>query len=170
LSVTSGRTDSLATGSSPFRSHPALPNAWAPPLQQLVRFWHTPVGQALIERVFRPGRTGHTKPCLLFVTHKGVTVDGAPAAVMKEDDASVLYCLDAAALIAQLNIDATEGAMRLVFEEPGPSGRVPPRRRAPAKQRRARTKVPAPMRDALSREAVSLRAKKKSKKNRRGER
>lgn len=100
-----------------------LPNAATGPLQQLVAFWGTERGRALVRELHRGGP--RQEPRLLFITEKGVDVDGSPGKVMKERDAAVVYCLNATHFTKQLVIRATDSQVLYRFAEPGPFGRVP---------------------------------------------
>ena len=116
-------------------------NASAGPLRRLVRFWHTTDGRDLIESLH--DHRGKKKPRVLLVTDGGVEVDATPADVMERYNSAVVYCLDATKFIEDLNVAATEGLMRLEFQEPGRSGRVPPNRAtAPRTARTLRQQEP----------------------------
>ena len=100
-----------------------LPNAATGPLKQLVTFWSSEQGQELLRNLHRDGP--HKKPRLLFITEKGVDIDGSAAEVMKDRKAPVVYCLDAAHFARQLMIHTTESQVLFRYAEPGPFGRVP---------------------------------------------
>lgn len=100
-----------------------LPNAATGPLQQLVAFWGTERGRALVRELHRGGP--RKEPRLLFITEKGVDVGGSPGKIMKERGAAVVYCLNATHFARQLVIRTTESQVLSRYAEPGPFGRVP---------------------------------------------
>lgn len=108
-----------------------LPNAWAKPLGHLVAFWHSKRGSELVRRLV--SGTQSSEPEVLLITDKGVAMDTTPAAVMKNDEVAVVFCLDARRLVEKLALRSTEGAIMQEYLEPGPSGRVPPRKRSKEK-------------------------------------
>ena len=106
-----------------------LPNAATGPLKQLVTFWSSEHGQELLRSLHRDGP--RKKPRLLFITEKGVDIDGSAAEVMVSRNAPVVYCLDAAYFAKRLMIHTTESQVLFRYAEPGPFGRVP-RKASPA--------------------------------------
>ena len=111
------------------------PSATAAHYKALVQFWHTSAGRELIASILRrPDR--RSSRVLLLVTEGGVDVDASPLAIMKKHNTPVVHCIDAADFIDELNIASTEGLMRLDFQEPGPSGRVPTKKSRTAAKRR----------------------------------
>jgi hypothetical protein len=105
-----------------------LPNAATGPLQQLVTFWRSERGEELLRSLHREGPP--KTPRLLFITEKGVDVDGSVVDVMEERKAPIVFCLDAAHFAKQLMIHTTESQVLFRYAEPGPFGRVP--RKVPA--------------------------------------
>jgi hypothetical protein len=128
-----------------------LPNAWAKPFSHLVEFWHSTRGRGLTQLLVREfyadnqrrikgGNETAPEPRVLLVTEKGVVLDSTPAAVMEEHKTPIVYCLNARHFVDQLNIWSTEAQMVGEFQEPGPSGRVPQRRK-PGTNRRKKQKA-----------------------------
>lgn len=103
-----------------------LPSAAAAPISQIIRFWHTPEGAELAQRLFyNPDKD---KRCVLLVTDAGVDVDLAPADVMEKRETKVVFCIDAAHMVEGLTLDVTTKMMVMgseAYGEPGASGRVP---------------------------------------------
>lgn len=121
------------------------PNTAAAHYKALVQFWHTDEGRELIKTVAARSHR-KTSRVVLLVTDIAVEVDASPVAMMEKYKTSIVHCVDVAAYIDELNLGATEGLMRLDFQEPGSSGRVPPknsrvraRKRSLKKEERARS-------------------------------
>ena len=120
-----------------------IPNAGAGPLRHLVRFWRSAQGRSLVETL--RSRGSRHKSHLVLVTERGVETDMDPARVMAKHRTAVVFCLDLARYVDDLNVASTETLMRVDFLEPGKSGRVPPRpstkghRRRPPEKRQRRT-------------------------------
>ena len=134
-----------------------LPNASAKPLQHLVAFWHSTRGHKLAQRLVQDMQS--SEPEVLLITEKGVAMDMTPAALMKNEEVTVVFCLDARRLVEKLALRSTEGQILHEYLEPGPSGRVPPRTkgqkhrarksRAQQERREPRRKRKVPVENAL---------------------
>jgi hypothetical protein len=99
-----------------------LPGAAAEPFRRLIEFWQSPRGATLTESLLEELRKGASgEPRILFVTETSVVLDTTPAALMENDNAAVVYCIDAKFLVDRLNIRSVEARML----EPGPGGRAP---------------------------------------------
>ncbi len=124
-------------------------NALAKPLRKVVQFWASPEGEKLLRELKGRPKDDH-EPRVLLVTDKGVKVDAPPSQLMKDDQTSTVYCLDARRLYRDVMVRATEAYMTGAFSPPGPSGRAPRRRdlvqpvvKAVRPERHAKTERPS---------------------------
>ena len=142
-----------------------LPNAAARPFRHLVDFWRsargTDLAAALIEEMHAGEKRTTSKkpldPVVLLATEKGVALDTSPAELMKMEEVSTVFCVNARDLVERLYLGSVEVLMRHDFGEPGPNGRVradDKKNNRGAKKRMARRKkMPYP---ALLIEAAKL--------------
>jgi hypothetical protein len=110
-------------------------NASARPLRKVVNFFRSDAGRALTRALASATAAEKEEPRVLLVTAKSVALDTTPAMLMKKDKTPVVYCLDAQHLVGRLLLSSTEAFMRLEFQEPGASGRVPRKSRTAGRRR-----------------------------------
>jgi hypothetical protein len=116
-------------------------NLSAEPLKKVVKFFRSDAGKALAAELVPATGQQPREPRVLLVTENGVALDTTPAALMKKEGTAAVYCLDAQHLVSELWLSSTEAFLRLDFQEPGPSGRVP-RKRGQAARKRASVQRP----------------------------
>jgi hypothetical protein len=117
-----------------------FPNMAAGPLRHVADYFRSEKGQEVIQEAMRVEDRESQPPRLLCITSKGAVLDVAPEVLMKQEQVSVVYCIDVNRLVGDMMVNTTEGMMAVNLEEPGPSGRVPLKPKAVVKKRTARMK------------------------------